>query len=961
MARLSGPERFQRLNAIVDAALELPAGERETYLAEACGADTGLRNEVVALLEAHCSGQGFLDVPALHLLASDMSPPPVTSDLTGRRIQKYEIISHLGAGGIGEVWLAQDTELPRKVAIKLLSPTLAMDSAHVRRFQQEARSASLLSHPNIITIYEIGKWEGIDFIAEEFVPGETLRERMRNRRLETAEVLDIGSQIAAALAAAHEAGIVHRDIKPENVMVRPDGLVKVLDFGLARFVDHSATNDSLSRPGAVLGTVRYMSPEQARGLPLEARSDIFSLGVVLYEMLAGRTPFIGPTTTDVLGAILYQDPPPFRNLSVAVAADLEAIVHRCLQKDVAARYPSASKLRRGLRNIARGFAPMETPADELGGTPFKLTQEAAGRRNRLALPVWAALVAIVMVAAGIVFVARDRRSGAALDNLTFSRLATRGQSTGAAISQDGKYVAYVLRTETGESIWTAQLESGSDVQALAPEPGEHVGLKFSPNGAYLFYRLNRSTGEHDLYRVPALGGSAVKIMNDVPGSIAISPDGKRLATVRIDPVRVEASLVVANADGSEVHTVRTKRQPAYYSRNGLAWSPDGSSVACFTGESTSFDTRAFRLVSIRIADGSERQISSETWAWVESMAWSGSGFIAVNASRERQDAYQIWLVPVSRRSAMRVTNDLSSYSRITLSGDGMTLAALQGRRDIDIWVAPLTATERGARIALANVHGLNSLAWTPDSRIVFTALTGERRNIWVMDADGGNQRQITAGPSDKEGLSVTPDGRYLIYSSRAAIWRMDLDGSNPLQLTRRTHDVHPVASPDSRFVFYASFRNWSPAIWGKPTIWRVPIDGGEPLEIVKEATTLPRVSPDGTKVACNYYVGPNPEHSASPLAVFSAADGRPLQVFDKISVGGRPIFWTPDGNALIYPVRAHGVGNLWRQPLAGGLSVPATDFLSGELFSYALSADSKTVAMARGKEATDIVLIRGFQ
>lgn len=959
-------ERFQLVNAIADAALEKPAPARDAYVDEACGADGALRRDVAALLAAHSDSQGFLDVPLLELLAKDISPPHVTADLTGRQIDRYEILSRLGAGGIGEVWLAHDTELPRKVAIKMLSPRLAGDADHVGRFQQEARAASLLNHPNIVTIYHVGKWESVDFIAEEFVAGETLRTRLNKGRLDVAEALAIGLQVAGALAAAHESGIVHRDIKPENIMIRPDGLVKVLDFGLARFVEQSGPasqisgrDDSLSRPGVVLGTVRYMSPEQARGLPLDARSDIFSLGAVVYEMLAGRPPFTGATSSDVLAAILQQEPHPLREIAPDIGPELEAVVRRCLEKDTAKRYPSTAKLRRDLRNIARGFAPMETPSDDLdgllAGEPFRKAQGKIvdGWEFRAA-----AIGAAVLIS--LLFFVLRRKPEAALDKMTISRLETRGESSDAAISPDGKYVAYALRTEAGESIWNAQLQSGSDVQVTAPEPGEHMGMKFSPDGAYLYYRLNSGNGAHDLYRAPALGGIAMKIMRDVPGSIALSPDGRRIAFVRIDPEGGAASLMTANADGSGARVIRTKRRPEYYSRNGIAWSPDGQSIACFTGSATGFDADAFRLVSVR-ADGQETALSGEGWAWVDSIAWATPSFIAVSASKERQDAFQIWRVQPGAHSASRVTNDLSSYRRITVTSEGKTLEAVQTHRDVDLWVTGAAAPELNARIVLENVHGMNGVVWRRDGMLAFTASSGERRNIWVMDTLGAHQHQISAGPSDKQELTLTRDGQYFLFASRGTIWRMGLDGAHPLQLTRGAWSVHPASSADSRFVYYASFRNWSPAIWGKPTLWRTPIDGGAAVAVTGDAVSFPQISPDGQKIACSYYSGPNPEYSASTLAVFRAVDGHLVRVFNNVSFAGAGAVWTPDGTSLIYPVTTHGVDNLWRMRFASGVAEPVTRFQTEDLFAYAFSPDFKNLAMGRGREATDVVLISGFR
>ncbi|MBV8906883.1 MAG: PD40 domain-containing protein [Acidobacteriia bacterium] len=722
----------------------------------------------------------------------------------------------------------------------------------------------------------------------------------------------------------------------------------------------------------MLGTVRYMSPEQARGLPLDARSDLFSLGAVLYEMLAGSAPFSGASSTDLLAAVLYHEPRPLHDISPDIAPELEATVHRCLEKDIEKRCPSAAKLRRDLRNIARSFARMETPSDELEGflageAVRKGRQKIAGRWE-----FWAAVIGMAMLVSLLLFVLR-RRPEAALDKMTISRVETRGESSDAAIAPDGKYVAYVLRTEGGESIWNTQLKSGSDVQVTPPEPGEHVGMKFSPDGAYLYYRLNSGNGEHDLYRVPARGGIGVKILGDVPGSVAFSPDGKRIAFVRIDPDGGAASLMAANADGSGTRVVRIKRRPEYYSRNGIAWAPDGRSIACFTGEATGFDARAFRLVSVRVADGKETSISGEGWAWVDSVAW-GQSFVAVSASRERQDAFQIWRVQPGSKSATRVTNDLSSYRRITVTSDGKTLEAVETHRDVDLWVTSAAAPELDAHIALENVHGMNGLAWIRDGQLAFTASSGERRNIWVMAARGGrqpkrtgrlvpvvrDQHEISAGPADKQELTVTRDGRYFLFASRGTIWRMSVDGRNALQLTRGAWSVHPASSADSRSVYYTSFRNWSPAIWGKPTLWRTPIDGGEPLPVVSDAVSFPQLSPDGQKIACSYYPGPNPEYSASPMAVFRASDGHLLRVFNDISLGGAGAAWTPDGKSLIYPVTTRGVDNLWRAPVTAGAAEPLTHFRTEDLFIYAFSPDFKSLAMGRGRDATDVVLISGF-
>ncbi|HYN86757.1 MAG TPA: serine/threonine-protein kinase, partial [Pyrinomonadaceae bacterium] len=358
------PERWQRIKEVFGAALDRPAGaERAAWLERECGADSGLRAEVESLLAAHEQDDDFLSAPAAQLAARLITGDDASSLQPGQTIASYRILSTLGEGGMGKVYLAQDTFLGRKVALKLLPASFTDDAERVRRFEQEARAASALNHPNILTIHEIGADGPLRFIATEFVEGETLRERLRGGPRPTHEVLDVGIQTAAALAAAHAARVVHRDVKPENLMIRPDGYVKVLDFGLAkpkgdgRSQRDTSDSDSLARalvntrPGMVMGTCGYMSPEQTRGLEVDERTDIWSLGVVLYEMAAGRAPFEGPTASDVMAAVLNRDPRPLARLSADVPAELERIVMKALAKDREERYQTVKDLGIDLRRL----------------------------------------------------------------------------------------------------------------------------------------------------------------------------------------------------------------------------------------------------------------------------------------------------------------------------------------------------------------------------------------------------------------------------------------------------------------------------------------------------------------------------------------------------------------------------------------------------------------------------------
>ncbi|HEX7312553.1 MAG TPA: protein kinase [Pyrinomonadaceae bacterium] len=395
------PERYQRIKELFHSALERPAEERPAFLAEACGDDAALRAKVEALIAADEQPGSFMDAPA-YAVAAEMMANDSDGPLVGQSIGHYQIMALLGSGGMGDVYLARDTRLGRKVALKLLPDYLTDDESRIRRFRQEARAASALNHPNVVTIYEIEEADGRHFIATEFVEGETLRQRLKGGRLRPGEALGVAAQIAAALSKAHQAGIVHRDIKPENVMLDAEGRVKVLDFGLAKYTPPSTGDvaddaDTLSihtMPGTLMGTTAYMSPEQARGLAVDARTDVWSLGVVLYEMLAGRAPFGGQTPSDTLAAILEREPEPLAVEGSGVTDRLQRIVGRALRKEREKRYQTSRDFALDLERQRR---ELEAGADSSRAAPVN----TAAHRNRsttaLLLPAVLLLVAAAIV------------------------------------------------------------------------------------------------------------------------------------------------------------------------------------------------------------------------------------------------------------------------------------------------------------------------------------------------------------------------------------------------------------------------------------------------------------------------------------------------------------------------------------------------------------------------------------
>lgn len=1004
------PEFPSQVDKIFQEALDLAPEQRSAYLDQACAGDEDLRHEVESLVSSYEQSSKFMETPVIEIDAAVIAGADAKSE--GRLVGHYQIIRRLGVGGMGEVYLASDTRTDRKVALKVLPNHLLNDEERVRRFQQEARAALALNHPNIVTIFEIGEANGEYFIASEWIQGETLRARIDRHSLSISESLDITIQVAAGLTEAHSHGIVHRDIKPENVMLRPDGYVKVLDFGIAKLTDlrrpTTASEDPTAlkiqtAPQMVLGTLNYMSPEQARAQPVDERTDTWSLGVLLYEMVAGHPPFGGETSSDVMAAILEKRPAPLARFSREAPEALEDIVTMALAKNRDERYQTATQMMAALRRLkqrielASELEASEAPAISGRTDAQRTIGVAAGstaatvepttvqpassaefivgeikRHRRGAIAIFGVLILLAVVLTYGVYRLRPvSNSAVSFQSMTITRLTTSGRAADGAISPDGKYVAYLNLDEGGRmTIWLRQVATSSNVKIVDSGQkgffGIPRGLTFSPDGNYLYYRARTeiptgTTNVYALFRIPVLGGDSRKVIDSAFSPVSFSPDARRIAFARNNaPVMGESYLIVANADGTEEHVIDKHKLSEQFTAPGWpmgpVWTPDGKRIVCASGVYPS------SLIEVQVDNGAERQIGAQHWANIDHLSWLPDGSALLLTAQEESSArFQIWQVSYPSGEARRITNDLNSYRGMSLTADSATMAVVQTVTQSDIWVMPYgkTGEARAITSGKGNDDGYHGLSWTPAGRLVYASSATGSLELWSIDSDGGNQKQLTSDAHQYVEPMVTPDGRYIVFFSTRTgplnLWRMDADGGNLKPLTTSKVFGGISCSPDGKFVVYTARGSQD-----LPVLWKIGIDGGEPVQLTDEKywAELPTISPDGKKVAFQYFGGGKRATLGSiPIEGGQITDVAELQqrIFGRLR-------WTPDGSAIAYDMERGGTQNIWAVPLAGGAAKQLTDLKDQNLiFSFDWSKDGKQLALSRGTQVNDVVLISNFR
>jgi eukaryotic-like serine/threonine-protein kinase len=877
------PERWQAVKDLFDAALARPVGERAQFLNRACAGDRALQQEVESLLASDEEAKNFMETPAVAGAAESLIELKARLS-EGQQISHYQIASAIGAGGMGEVYLAKDISLGRNVAIKLLPEYFTAVADRLRRFKQEAQTASALNHPNIITIYEIGQHEHTHFIAMEFIDGLTLRQTLASGPLPLTDALDIAYQVAMALTTAHEAKIIHRDIKPENIMLRRDRLVKVLDFGLAKLTETTPpsldsatpTKALATEPGRVMGTVTYMSPEQARGVQVDARTDIWSLGVLLYEMVTGRAPFTGETTSHIAVAILEKEPASLVSLAPNVPLELQRIVRKSLAKDRDERYQTARDLLIDLKNLKQELTSTvmhraETEAKAVPQDDNKRTSEthAANTTPNARLPsrksvLWGAGVTVLLLTATVVgywYFLRPRPSTPLPPLSAIPLTSDPGFEGMPSLSPDGNYVAFIAgggEQQKDFDLYVKQIGGGPPLRVTSGPAVEEFPA-WSPDGRSIAFV--RTKGDKlEVLLISPLGGPERKLAETTadtstylfswcPPYLSWSPDSKYLVMMdQLSPGEPYGLFIISVATG-EKRRLTTPSAPATADGNP-AVSPDGHMLA-FVRIVSDSNTQVYVLpLSKNYAPAGEARRLDLLQPFLTSPAWTSDGTEIVYSASEpwAMGDMKLWRVPVSGSEKPQPLSSVGENGgQATISRQGNRLVYTDWRYDPDIWRAEISGPGRNSPAVklIASTHADTSQQYSADgSKIAFASDRSGHFEIWVCNSDGSSPVQLTSIESFSGSPRWFPDGGRIVFDlhkeGQTDIYVIDMEGRVPRRLTNDPgDDVTPSVSHDSKWIYFSSKRT------GRFEIWRMPAEGGNAAQVTHNGGLIPFESADG--------------------------------------------------------------------------------------------------------------------
>jgi eukaryotic-like serine/threonine-protein kinase len=894
--------RWQRVDALLDGALDLPRHERMVWLVSACAGDEELVAEVTRLLELAereddlLGPEGVFAGPIGVEVARELAVEGRGAAQVGERLGRYRLVELLGKGGMSRVYAAEDSKLGRRIALKLLPPEMASTERRAR-FEREAKAIAALNHPNIVHVYSIEEADGIAFLTMELVSGETLGERIPASGIPLKKFFELAVPIADALAAAHDKGVIHRDLKPANVMVDANGRIKILDFGLAKLALHGGAGPdeagpSATQEGHILGTISYMSPEQAEGKAIDSRTDIFSLGILLYEMATGELPFKGDTPTSVLSSILKDTPASVTDVNPRLPQELSRIVKRCLAKDPDRRYQTAVDVRNELEEL------------EYAHDSRKLFRSAVDRESRWGSVVAGVVVGVALVLAALLLNRSRDVGGVDLLSGSFSQVTSEaGAELFPTLSPDGSFLVYASRAAGNWDVYLLRANGRRPINLTEDSPAEDTQPAFSPDGNRIAFHSSRQDG--GIFVMGATGESARRI-TDFGWNPAWSPDGSRLvfatSPVSHDPYDrpAKSALWTVRLDSGETKrlTEGDAVQPS--------WSPHGHRVA-YWGLLEGGAQRDVYTLSADPEPGEAPVPVTQDAALDWSPVWSPDGRYLYFSS-DRGGSMNLWRIAVDERSGKvagepePVRAPASFATHVSFSRDGSRMAYTATLTSLTLErmaFDPRSATTVRPLPLAKQLRHVASPRVSPEGDAIVYSREGMQEDILIASIDGDDERLLTDDPARDRYPRWSPDGRSIaFYSNRGGtyeIWSVSPEGSDLRALTDLPEQPtrYPVFSPDGSRLLFSSPGNAGLLI-GTPVV--------EPAKTVEPLPAYPSESeefvpldwsPDGKWIAAYLQTRAG---TRAGIAVYSLETGR----YEQLTDFGHAPCWFPDSRRILF-------------------------------------------------------------
>ena len=956
-------------------ALELPRERRSAFLDVACRRTPGVRSAVESMLAENDRLSGFLSEPPYKkVLATAVVGATRLQELSaGTLLGHYRVTRRLGRGGMGVVYEAEDQKLGRSVAIKMLPEATRSDPEAIERFWREARAASSLNHPGICIIHELNESGDHPFIVMELLEGQSLDKLDYRGGMPFPKLLDFGVQVADALAAAHKKGILHRDIKPGNIFVSPSGQAKILDFGLAKFGDADSSLAStlgdggdetvvegavprqlLTSPGSTLGTIAYMSPEQARGEALDTRSDIFSLGVVLYELATGQHPFIGSTTAVTFDRILNAAPTAPISVNPELPLEFERVLNEALEKDRDIRCQSAAELRLDLQRLQRKSSEGRALRSTRSDATAQIEIAPPPKNKSRTLP--AALIVLVVVIAGL-FGWRLWPHAKPFSSISVSQITNTGTLERIALSGDGKFLAEVKNDAGQRTVWIRNLATNTDTQILSAFPSQYLGLTFSPDANYLYF--TRETPDNGavsrIYTMPVFGGTPRQIVLDVDSAPSLSPDGSRFVYLRWTPDRKDqySEIHIADKDGSNDQLLYTSIQKT----EAPVWSPRGGEIAWIevTGTTTAvvkiMDRASKRVRTIAQPKGAAFDRKDQGYS---DLAWLGDDrHLLFLYSKAHSDREQIGILDIAVNGFRTLTNDVNAYSQLAVTADGKTLATVLTNVDSSL------AYYKGDGGKMFSSTPLRiaptSLAWADEDHLF---LITRGIGISQLERTAGNVQPIDTGDLDIGRYIDTCQDGYILFTAipknagESRLFRMNGDGSEITQLTDAGSARAPFCTPDSQKAYF-TIRDQADVLLA--ALWSVPLAGGTPRKEF-EAHTFGSFLLTRDAKFTELILAHNLTNSLDIVDLTSRRIVHRLPMDMSYTEGASPLF-SPDGKAIVEGASSKSGNTLRYQPIDGSPAHFMIDPTHNTITDFAWSPSGSKLGVLQLRKSSDVVLI----